>query len=198
MLIKKKRNIVKDAETSIPKPKPSKAVSEEQPEKETPKIVLFDLADFSKEKIADAEALGIPITKIANTMNAYAQSVETRFEIIAQNMPTPDQIQEAMGKAIVNAQTKQREEYAKAVADGKIPQGQGGGQGIGLNQILQLLGSGGGGGMDEQMKTRYNKMMDMQFNRLEADVSFTRTMENYVKSKFAGKMAAEISKDLTE
>jgi len=46
------------------------------------------------------------------------------------------------------------------------------------------------------MKARYNKMMDLQFNRLEADVSFSRTMENYVKSQFAAKMGKKLTEGL--
>jgi len=186
MLTKKEKNIAQPAITSTQKPKPEEVVPE--------KLVLFDLSEFSKEKIEQAEALGIPIRKIADTMNTYAETIETRFAILAKAIPTQEDISGAMTKAINNAQQKSREAYAEAIRTGKIqPQGQGGG---GWGEFLKLLQGGGGGGMDEDMKARYNKMMDLQFNRLEADVSFSRTMENYVKSQFAAKMGKKLTEGL--
>lgn len=192
MLTGKKKKNAQNAEKNIPKPKPSEVVSEEQTEEDTPKLVLFDLSKFSKEKIEQAEALGIPIREIAETMNTYAQTIEDRFEIVAKAIPTKKDIQGAMTQAISNAQKKQREAYAKAVQEGKVPpQGQGGG-GMGLLDVLKMAGMGGGGGGDEELRKLQLEMYRANIDSIKKRADLSDQVVTAVISKIVSKGVKEI------
>jgi len=134
-----------------------------------------------------AEELGIPVGQILNWMN----TVEVRFQAIEENMP--EQIQNAMSKAIENAQTKQREAYAKAMQEGKDPQGQGGGQGLGqLMRFLPMLM--GGGGQDSEMAALTKEMMKVNIESIKTDIGFSKAIKNALVSKITGEA---ISKAMT-
>jgi len=152
--------------------------------------VLFNLADFDKGKIKDAEALGIPITKIANTMNAYAQSVEARFEIIAKNLPTPTDIKNAMDKAILDAQQRQREAYKKAIAEGG---GQGGGGDVDFFKgVLKEVMGGGGGGSDEELRKLQIEMYRANIDSIKHRADLSDKVVEAVISKIVAKGVKDI------
>ncbi len=186
ILTKKGKNIAKTAEKNIPKQKPSEDVSKERKQKATVKPVLFNLAEFDKEKIEQAEALGIPIRKIADTMNAYAQSVEDRFEIIVKAIPTNEQVKNAMSQAIVEAQNRA---YEKAVKEGSL-QGGGGGQSLGLGDLLKIVS--GGGGQDSELLDLQKEMYKMNIDSIKHRADLSDQIVAAVISKIAAKGVKEI------
>jgi len=153
-LTKKTEKNVQNVEKSTPKPKPDKVSTKKPTKKAIVKPVLFDISKFDQEKIDAAEAMGLPLRQLANTMNDYAQSVEVRFEILAKAIPTNEDIEGAMGQALVKIRQKQIEEYRKAVAEGNVQQGQGRGGGSRefLENMLARAVMGGGGGVSETDK----------------------------------------------
>jgi len=146
--------------------------------------VLFDLSKFSKKKIEQAEALGIPIREIANTMNNYAETIETRFAILAKAIPTQEDISGAMAQAITKAQQKQREAYAEGVRTGRIqPQSQGGG--FGLRDILRM--GMGGEGQDEEMRKLQIEMYRANIDSIKHRADLSDKVVEAVISKIVAK-----------
>ena len=92
----------------------------------------IDLSGLSLDKIDLAKKMGIPLDQILNWM----QSVEQRFSIIETTLPKQivDQLE-----ARVKAAAQPPQAFPQAQ-----PQAQGALGGIGISDILRLIGSGGG------------------------------------------------------
>lgn len=95
--------------------------------------------------------------------------------------------------AIEQAQTAQKQAAANPtvsfVSSNPLAQG-----GIGLGQIMQLLGPIiGGGGMTEEMQKMNMRMMSMSIERMQADIGFTEAIKNAIVTKLAGKAAADLA-----
>lgn len=186
MLTKKKRNIAKIAEANTKSQSNDKAIPEKPTEKVTVKPVLFDLSGFDEKKIEQAEALGIPVRAIAKRMNDFAEQTNIKFQVLANAIPNKEQVKGAMAEAIAEAQNRQREEYAKAVKDGKASQG----GGMGVGQILQLLSSGGGG--DSEMASLTKEMMKVNIESIRADIGFSKAIKSALVAKITGKAVSDV------
>lgn len=175
---KKKIGNVPDADTSSPSPSSAEAVSEQPAQTGFP----IDLSTVDPQKIKMAEDLGIPIGQILQWMG----SVEARFQAIAENMPTKEDIPKAFEQAIENARQKQIERMKS------MPQGvpQGGGMG-GISQLIPML-LGGGGGQDAEMTQLSKDIMKMSLDRMKADIGFTEAIKQAVVTKIAGKAVGKI------
>jgi len=161
-----------------------------EPEKEeeavTPGPPTLDLTGIDPKALAMAKKFGIPLDKIIDYLNFQEARMATMEKYLKETLPTDMKkaFQEGLNSAVAN-----------------IPKAQPGqpAQGGGLMSFLSQLPPGlltGGGGMDDFQKKYMTKMMDLQFERLQADVSFTRVMENYIKSKFASKVGESLTKEL--
>lgn len=152
-----------------------------------PESINDILAGVDPKKIEMAEKLGIPI----GALFKYLQRSEATQKAIIQNLPNPEAIQKISNFVDQVTAAQQQAQNQPNVSAAGNPSG-------GLMSLLPLIGQimGGGGGMSDWQQEYLKKMMDMQFVRLTQDVSFTRTMENYVKSKMASKMAGALTDEL--
>ena len=180
-------------EKSTPNQKPSEVVPSEQPQEGVAQAPVISLEDFDPKKVAMAEEMGIPIKKLVDWVNV----TEVRLQILAKSMPNQEQMTKAMEQAIQNAQQRQREEYAKAVADGTISKG-GGGGGIGeAIKFFKEIG-GGGGGQDEEMMKLTKEMMRVNIDAMRTDIGFSKAIKNALVAKITGKAIGETAKSIIE
>ena len=192
-MTKKKPKSAKSVEKTIPSSESTEDVPSEQPEEAPSPVMPIDLSKVDKSKIKLAEEMGIPVGQILNWMG----TVEARFNAIQEQMP--QQIQQAMTQAIENAQRRQREEYAKAVKDGTIPQG--GGGGIGLGDILKVIGGSGGGGeswVDAEMKGMFKDMIRTNLTSRKRETSILENVGVAVISKITGKTVSDVVKEVLQ
>ena len=191
-MTKKEPKSAKSVEKSTKPEEPSETVSSEQPQEAPSEAPVISLEDFDPKKVAMAEEMGIPIKKLVDWVNV----TEVRLQILAKSMPNQEQMTKAMEQAIQNAQQRQREEYAKAVAEGRVPKG-GGGGGIGLGDILKIVG-GGGGGSDEEMVKLTKDMMRVNIDAMKTDIGFSKAIKNALVAKITGKAIGEAAKSIIE
>ena len=193
ILTEREKNIAKTAEKSTTGKSSSKSVASKQDEKRTAKVLPVDLSKVDPKKIKMAEELGIPVGQILNWMG----TVEARFQALEQNLPK--EIQDAMIQAIEEDRKKQVEQYQKAMADGKVPQSQGGDSGMIQNLIMRALVGGGGGGSSEFDKMlREMGMENMLLGREIIRQTFTRGAKDIldrVDSKMAEFRAKKTSSE---
>jgi len=157
----------------------SEAVSTE-PTEEANVAFPIDLSKVDPKKLALAEEMGIPIAQILTWM----RSVEQRFKIVEEEMPAK------VVEALQNAARKRQEQYRQQTEG----QGQtGSGQGIGLRDVLSLMGQGSGGSsFDEEMVGLYKDMLRENILSIKQDRNFTQSIKNAIVTKIAGKAATEV------
>ena len=161
-------------------------IPSEQPQEGDAEAPVIDLKDFDPKKLEFLEESGVPLKKLVDWVN----TTDATLRAIKENLP--QQVQTAMEQAIANAQRKQRIEYAQAVADGKVRQG---GGGIGLGDILRLVGGGGGGG-DAELLTLQKDMMRASIDNMKKDANASRLIVSAVVSKITGKAIGDVIKEL--
>lgn len=180
-MTKKTEKSAQTVEKSTQKPEDSKATPKKPPKKATVKPSLFDLSKTDPKAIEAAEAMGLPIRKLA----AWAEKVEATQEaqgkaitLIAENMPTEERIRNALVQTIEAKQKEAREAYAKAMqqqGQPQMPMRQGGG-GITIADLLQyapmVLGGGGSSEFDKML--REMGMENMLLGREIIRQTFTR------------------------
>ena len=187
--MKKKKKNAQHAETQTqPEDSPvtadTEVVSTEQEETVTTQPSLFNLDRFGKDKIEAAEAMGIPIREIAETMNTWAASVEIRFGILAKNLD------EAPKKVIEGLKAEARKQAEQQVQKfGSQLSGQGGQQG-GLGTLAQILQMAGGSEPNPQMQDFMNKMWQKSLMGMDLSNAFTRAL--------IIRIAPELAKEMTD
>lgn len=160
----------------------SENVANEQAQEATSAPVLFDLSGFDAEKIEMAESLGIPIRKIAETMNAWSNSVEGRFRILAEAVSeNPKQTIELLKKEASRAQ----EEYAKT-HPAASPSGSAGGGGGDLANLMQIATLFTGG---NQSNAFSDKIMQAFLDQGIASMNMTAKIGQAVLETVTGKVA---------
>jgi len=157
----------------------SDAVSTEQTEDAAAEFP-FDISTLDDKKLALAQEMGIPLKGILQ----WIVSVEKRFKIVEEEMPAK------VVEALQNAARKRQEQYRQQGED----QGQtGSGQGIGLRDVLSLMGQGSGGSsFDEEMTALYKDMLKTNIMRMKQDMGFTDAIKNAIVTKIAGKAATDV------
>ena len=166
----------------------AEVVPSEQPQEAPIEAPVISLKDFDPKKIAMAEEMGIPLKKLVDWVNRTDATVK----VIIQSMPNQQQIEGAVVSAIQQIQQKQREEYAKAVAEGKIPKGGRGGLGQleELRAIGQMFGLGGGGGdswIDDEMRNLFKDTMRANIARTKSEASILTELGKTVITKVMAK-----------
>ena len=174
-MTEKKKNGVQTAEKSTEKPSDVEAVSETQT------TVPFDISKVDPEKIKMAEEFGIPVVELAQ----WAETVEARLVAIQEKMP--QQIKTAMNEAIKEAQQRQVE------AMKNLPTGAGGGDKVGLGQIIGLLSGGGGGGMDEEMVRLNKDILRESLTAMRRRSDLTEKLVDAIVTRVASKAAGDIT-----
>jgi len=152
-------------------------VEEQRPETVEP-APAFDVSEIEKKIPKAFRGYIKPIV-------AWAQSVEQRFKAIEASMP--EQIKNAMGEAIKEAQQRQFEAMKQ-----NLPTQPGPGApmpgGMNLGQIAQMLPYiFGGGGQDSEMLEISKDLMRAQVERIKNDMGFTDAIKNAIVSKLTGK-----------
>jgi len=154
----------------------SEVVSDEQAKEEVAPAPVIDLSKFDPKRIALFEAEGLPITDLANWIN----QTDVTLKVLVANMPNQEQIENAMGVAIERARQREIAEYKKAVAEGKTPQGGGGGK-IGMMEMIQMFG--GGGGDDSEFAALGKELVRAQIAKTKTEDSILMTLGKEVFSK---------------
>lgn len=212
---RKKNGNVPAAETKPPENDSSVAatedVSTDQAEasdvEPMPEFTLIEIPKLSKDQIKAAKTFNIPLDKLfgaINTINAYANTIETRFKIIAEDIATtPQRVIDGLKEEGRKVQEERRKQLQKT---GVPPQqgGQGGGAGEQfMSWLLQGGGGGGGGGMDSEMANLNKELMKASIEgikqniknsatRAETDRSLTEAIKKAVTAKIAGKAMSQV------
>jgi len=162
-----KKKIVQNAEEQKPKSEPSPepvqvASKEEAPttdnkEAAQPVEALIEIPQIDEDTKKMLQKAGFSWDSITNAftkINVWAEKVESTQKALTEAIKgvSNEGIAEALNKKLQAGAEKQRAELAERMKN--VPQnaGQGEKSGLGLGDILKVLGSGGGGGDDEFSK----------------------------------------------
>lgn len=143
---------------------------------------------------AMAKSLGLDVDAMAKGAAENAarlENLEKTVVAIATQVDASDKKLAPLLTAIEQAQAA-RSQAATTAGGNPMPQG-GGSGGIGLVDVLRLLGGGGGGGMDEEMLKLNKQMMQMTIDRMKSDIGFTEAIKNAMVTRIAGKAAADLA-----
>lgn len=159
------------------------AAEAEKPKNAEPEQPVQPTLQIPAKARALAKSVGVPLEPIVE----WAQTTEARITQIENGL------QDLGVKLEPVVQLAARVQAAQAQQPVTAGNPMAGGYGISVGDVLKAVGMSGGGGIQEEY---FKKMMDLQFERLTQDVSFSRTMENYVKSQFAAKMGKKLTEDI--
>lgn len=168
-------------------------VSTDHPQEIVAQSVLFDLSRFPKDKIALAESMGIPITEIANSLNAADSNKQMQIDILKEQITIlANAISENPQKTIdllKQAAQKEREAYVKANPQaGQGPQGQGG-----LAELMPLLGPLlGGGGSNPMMEAFMTAAMQNAMESMSYGTAFMKSIFTRMAPEFANEIATKM------
>lgn len=194
---KKKRKVVQPATAKEPVPEPEadvpptpstpEDVEAEQTQEAAAPAVLFDLRDFDPKKIAMAEDFGVPVGMIVTKLNNYVASVENRFQVIVDNMATPEKVVEALKAAAA----KERTDFIARHGQNPQPQQQGGGGG-GLSEILAGLKAAGLTGSDSGDDEFTKILKDNAMRNMLNSQAFDNVFREYMVKKMSKELGEQL------
>lgn len=142
----------------------------------------FDLSAIDPKTIAKADAMlegtGFSIAKLAN----WANEQHVKTELIIKNMPTKDTVEKGIKSAINDLARDAAARQREIIEKGGMPQG---GSGMGLAQMLQLVG--GGGGEDEEMKKLQREMFRVNIDGMKSQMNMSNAITSAIVQKITGK-----------
>lgn len=180
------------------KPEDSKASPEKAslPDFPKPPVLQIDFAKLNPDMLKTAEAIGIPLNAIltyVSDMQAWSAGIEGRVQAIIQNFSpaiketTKETIAEMLKEAQKNMPQPPMSTAAPNVPMMQQGQGQPGLLGLLNNPLIgQLLGQvTGGNSMEKQM-------MELMMENFRDSIAFSKTFNNMVMQKMAGKAVGEL------
>jgi len=124
-----------------------------------------------------AKKFGVDLNQIVD----WAKSVELRLNIIAQNVPTKEDLPKAMEQVMI----KLRNQQVAAMENQPSPKGGG------ASELMQILGAVGGGGGNPELEKLTMQVLTSQINMSQA-------ITNAVVAKITGKATSEVAEAITK
>jgi len=159
----------------------------EPPRSKAATVGPIDLSSVDPEKIKIAEEIGIPIKQLI----AWTASVEQRFNIIQQNLAEAPQ---KVVDKLKEESEKARAEYIRRMQESGAAPGQptgasGQGAGLGLREILKILGPLGG-----ETNPVQERMMNAMFEKTMMGIDLSNALTKAMIIKLAPELATELTK----
>lgn len=192
-MTEEKKNIAQTVEKNTENQSSSETVSSEQLQEAVGEKPVISLDDIDPKKIAMAEEMGIPIGKLVNWVN----QTDAKLNFVVKTLPQA--VRMGIQEYVAEVQKQQKATYDKAVAEGNLPQGGGGG---GLGQIIQAINRFGGGGggesswWDEEMKGLVKDTFKTNILRSKRETNILENVGIAVISKITGKTVGDVVKEL--
>lgn len=203
---KKKKNVqsateqkpenAKPTEEVKPSPEPVQVVTQEAPATPSPKEVPQKLIEIppidedTKRMLAKAGVNWDNVTQAFEKVNIWAESVDARFGVILEKMPTEKGIADEL---IKRAEEKQKQMAASTPATSSGKEGGGIGMGQILGVIDKVMGSTSSSPLQDKMEKVMGAILDKSLESITKGDRFSQLLEEELMKSKAKAMAAVVT-----